>query len=316
MKNKWLRRFGYTVLVIFIIINILMASQAYHLTHFYANIPPPPRPTEMSTGAKMRAALLGVSLPKSKVVDSLTIPHHTIHIKTEDGILLESWHVAHPNSVPKGTVVMFHGHGSNKSAVIREARAFFNMGWDVLLTDFRAHGNSEGEVCTIGANEAKDVKAVYQFTRDSLREKNLVIWGISLGASTTLHALATYQLKPNKIILEMPFATLHDAVRGRLRMMHLPTEPIASLLTFWGGIQQGFWAFNLQPAEDANEVNCPVLLQWGSKDPRVTEAETNLIFAKLATRDRTMMKYYQSGHESLLKKEPEKWLRVVGDFLN
>lgn len=113
----------------------------------------------------------------------------------------------------------------------------------------------------------------------------------------------------------MPFATLHDAVKGRLRMMHVPAEPISSLLTFWGGIQQGFWAFNLQPAEDASAVACPVLLQWGSKDPRVTEAETDLIFAKLGTRDRTLMKYYQSGHESLLKKEPEKWRTVVAQFL-
>jgi esterase/lipase len=127
--------------------------------------------------------------------------------------------------------------------------------------------------------------------------------------------MAQYNIKPNRVILEMPFASLHDAVKGRLRMMNLPAEPIASLLTFWGGVEQGFWAFNLQHAEDAHTVSCPVLLQWGFNDPRVTEAETDKIFANLGTNERTLMKYYQSGHESLLKKEPEKWKSVVGEFL-
>ena len=315
MFSKWLRKLGYLLLTVFIFLNVMMASQAYHLTHFFNNVPKPPKPEEMGIGSKTKAVLFGMSYPKSKVVDSLPIPHDTLRIQTEDSLQLECWHM-HNDTVPvKGTVLMFHGHGSNKSAVIREAKAFYSMGWNVLLTDFRAHGNSAGEVCTIGANEAKDVKAVYEYAREKLQEKNIVIWGISLGASTTLHAMAQYNIKPNRVILEMPFATLHDAVKGRLRMMNLPAEPFAGLLTFWGGVEQGFWAFNLQPAEDAHAVSCPVLLQWGFKDPRVTEAETDKIFANLGTNQRTLMKYYQSGHESLLKKEPEKWRSMVGEFL-
>jgi pimeloyl-ACP methyl ester carboxylesterase len=127
--------------------------------------------------------------------------------------------------------------------------------------------------------------------------------------------MANYNIRPERLLLEMPFATLHDAVKGRLRTMHLPAEPLSTMLTFWGGLQHGFWAFSLQPAEDARAVSCPVLLQWGFKDNRVTEQETNTIFKKLATNQRTLIKYYQSGHESLLKKEPAKWQAVVSDFL-
>ncbi|MFM9021671.1 MAG: hypothetical protein ACKOOA_10130 [Sediminibacterium sp.] len=99
-------------------------------------------------------------------------------------------------------------------------------------------------------------------------------------------------------------------------MMQLPAEPLYNLLTFWCGIQHGFWACGFQPAQDAGAVSCPVLLQWGFNDKRVTENETNTLFAQLGTNKRTMMKYYQSGHESLLKKEPQKWLAVMQEFLH
>ena len=315
MLKRWLKRAGYFLLFVFVVLNVMVASHAYHLTHFFTDAPRPARMETLSRGDKAKAILLGVRYPKSKVVDSFQVPHRTVQLTTDDGISLESWIAPAATSIPRGTILLFHGHGSNKSAIIREATAFHAMGWQVMLTDFRAHGNSGGEVCTIGANEALDVKAVYEYARRELGEKNLVIWGISLGASTTLHAMASYQIRPERLMLEMPFATLHDAVKGRLRTMKLPAEPFATMLTFWGGIQHGFWAFNLQPAYDASAVSCPVLLQWGFKDPRVTEQETHTIFAQLGTNRRTLMKYFQSGHESLLKKEPEKWRAVVGDFL-
>jgi alpha-beta hydrolase superfamily lysophospholipase len=315
MFLKWLKRAGYLLLALFVLLNVMVASHAHYLTHFFANVPRSPRIEDMSWSAKTKAMLLGMPLPKSKVVDSFQVPHRTVSITTDDGLVLESWIAPAALSVSKGTILLFHGHGSNKSGIIREATAFHAMGWQVVLTDFRAHGNSSGEACTIGANESLDVKAVYDYARKELKEKNLLIWGISLGAATTLHAIANYPVRPERLMLEMPFASLHDAVRGRVRMMQLPAEPLATLLTFWGGIQHGFWAFGFQPVQDASAVSCPVLLQWGFNDKRVTENETNNLFAQLGTNKRTMMKYYQSGHESLLKKEPQKWQAVVQEFL-
>jgi esterase/lipase len=227
---------------------------------------------------------------------------------------LESWY-AKADSNAKGTILLFHGHGSSKSAIILEATAFHTMGWNVLMTDFRAHGNSEGEVCTIGANESKDIKAVYDYVK-ATGEKHIVLWGVSLGASTILTAIDHYSIKPEKVILEMPFGTLMNGVEGRLRIMKLPVQPLSYLLTFWGGVEQGYWAFDFKPQDFATKLICPVLLQWGINDIRVTETETNTIFKNLASHDKIMMKYVHSGHQSLCKNENAKWLSTVGAFLN
>ena len=48
MLTKWAKRIGYTVLAVFIFINIIAAFQAYKFTHFYAGAPKPKKPSEMS----------------------------------------------------------------------------------------------------------------------------------------------------------------------------------------------------------------------------------------------------------------------------
>lgn len=52
MLSKWLKRVGYTLLILFVLINIIAAFHAYKFTHFYADAKPVKKPQEMSTGEK------------------------------------------------------------------------------------------------------------------------------------------------------------------------------------------------------------------------------------------------------------------------
>lgn len=313
MLTKWLKRVGYTLLVLLLLINLIAAFHAYKFTHFYTDAAPVKKPEQMSGGEKLKAIVFGIRYPKSKVVDTLGIPHDTIFLKTMDSVRLESWFA--PKDSAKGTMLMFHGHASSKSGIIAEARKLYEMGYQVMLTDFRAHGNSDGNTTSIGIYESKDVKAAYDYIK-SKGAKNIIIWGISMGAATALKAIDEFGIKPDKLILEMPFGSLHSAVQGRMKTMGLPAEPLSTLLTFWGGVELGSWAFNHKPAKYALKVNCPVLLQWGAGDKRVTEDETNTIFGNITSHDKVMIKYLQSGHESLFKREKGKWVSVMSYFLN
>jgi uncharacterized protein len=320
--KKWLKRVGYTILVLFVLLNIMSAFHAHKFTHFYANAAQIKKPEEMGFADKTAAIFFGIKYPKSKVTDSLLIPHCPVTITTIDSLKLEAWYAQQRDSVMnssfmhagRGTVIMFHGHGSSKSGMIKEATTLYNLGYDILMVDFRAHGNSSGEVCTIGVHEAKDVKAAYDFIEQQSKT-DIILWGISLGAATITKAVSEFNLKPTKIVLEMPFGSLSNAVEGRVRTMGLPEQPICTLLSFWGGLQQGFWAFNHKPSEYVKQIHCPVLLQWGVLDKRVTNAETELLFANIASKNKKLIKYETCGHVSLCKNEYSKWVKEMGSFL-
>lgn len=298
-------------LVLFVLLNVVVIFHAYKLTHFYEPGEILLKSAEQKNAWDIsREILVGPNFAKQKnsAPDSV---FKTIYLTTAEGLKLEAWKKKHPAS--RGTVAIFHGHGSKKSSMLPEAEVFSSLGYNVLLLDFRAHGGSQGNTCTIGYDEAEDVKLVYDHLV-SEGEKNIVLFGASLGAATITKAIRDYKLSPRGLILDMPFASLTDAVRGRLKIMKLPVEPLGTMLTFWGGATQGFWAFNHNPYEYARDIKCPVLLQRGKNDARVTQEETEKIFSNISSPKKLVI-YAHSAHESLCKKENAKWTREVTAFL-
>lgn len=312
--KKWVKRVMYFLLFIVVFINIVAAFHAYKFTHFYdADTAPTARPEQMTAWEKVKVILTGVDYVKRPINETPAQAFENIDVETDEGLRLKGWYV--PVENPLGTVILLHGHGGTRSGVVAEMKAFNSMGYNACAIDFRAHGQSGGNVSTIGYNETADLMAAYDFVK-ARGETRIILWGISLGAATIIKAMDDYpELNPERVILEMPFGTLEKAVEARLRMMNLPEQPFAALLTFWGGLQQGFWAFNHKPEDYAKELDVPVLLQWGRNDSRVSEEETSTILENIPVDDKRLVVYENSGHESLLKKEPAKWVTNVGAFL-
>jgi uncharacterized protein len=298
-------------LLTFILVNIVIAIQANRMMYFGDNPQKLPRKklSEITTSEK----ILGLNQLKRPVNDSFLIPHDTIHL-TSEGFQLESWY-AHHDTISRGFALLFHGFGSSKEECTRSATFFFNQGYDVLLTDFRAHGNSSGNESMGGYVEDKDVAVAYRFA-ESKGAKTIVMWGVSMGAAAILNAVANDSLQPQKIFLDCPYGSFLDGTKGFLRMVHAPESPTAEMMMFWGSVQKGSWAFNNKPTEYAKKVTMPTLLMRGKKDVRVSQAETEAIFQNLATTNKKLVLFEESPHGAIVKFEKEKWESVVKDFLN
>jgi pimeloyl-ACP methyl ester carboxylesterase len=235
---KILRRFLRIILFLFILLNIAVAFHAYRFTHFY-NGPESKsiRPEEMKWADKLEYIVFGIKHPKSKIGSVPSTPFETVILNTSDNLKLEGWFCKNSSGI--GTVILFHGHGSSKSSVIPEAEFFYSLGFNTLSFDFRAHGNSEGNITTIGYKEAEDVKLAYDYCKER-GDQNIVLWGRSLGAATITRAISKYRIAPKKVILEMSFGSLQDAIKSRIRLPSLPEQPTATLLTFWGVLNTDF----------------------------------------------------------------------------
>lgn len=309
--RKLTRKILFAFLLLFLLLNVILINQAYHLTHFYEH-GTVKSVEEQTTGFWAQAGVVLLGLKQQKLTGIVPdSAYSNVKLKTNDNLVLDAWYIPVPDA--KGTIALFHGNGSEKSANLSQSNTFNEMGYSTLLVDFRAHGQSQGNTCTIGYREAEDVQTAYEYLKNK-GEKNIILYGISMGAATITKAIADYSLTPGKVILEMPFASLPETAEGKMRMAGLPAEPLGSLLTFWGGAINGFWAFNMQPKEFVKKINCPVLLQWGKKDKGVTEAEINELFKNIPA-SKELVIYENSGHENLCENEPDKWEDTIGEFL-
>jgi alpha-beta hydrolase superfamily lysophospholipase len=257
--------------------------------------------------------MTGKKLAKSLIQYHPVIPYDTVQLTTANGKKLEAWYMKADSA--KGTVILFHGLNSNKGNVLGEAFEFNSFGYNTLLVDMRAHGNSEGIVNTLGYKESEEVKLAYDHI---LRkgEKNIVLWGMSLGAVIITRAIWEYDLRPQKIILEMPFDRMQDHIRARARISGFPGEPFGFFVTFWTGLEQGYWGYGHKTSRYVKKINCPVLLQWGNKDEYVLKKETEKIFANINSSKKKLEIYEGVGHGPLFAMKSTKWDETVSGFLN
>lgn len=310
MKTKKLRPLFYSLLAIIVIINLVAYSHAYKFTHFSTQAKTKTgKPEELSTGQKIKTLFLGIDNPKPINKKTPKAKFSTVYLQGNEK--MECWKIN--ASKPKGTVVLFHGYSGEKSTMLDKAQVFLRLNFNVLLVDFSGSGGSEGKQITIGYKEAYDVKVCVDYLKQE-KEQNIVLFGTSMGAVAIMKAMDDYGLPVSKIILECPFGTMLKTVKSRFSQMGFPSFPMAYLLVFWGGAQNGFNAFKHNPVDYAKNINCPTLLLYGEKDKKVSRQEINSIFSNLKG-EKYLKTYPNSGHENYLLKHPGKWKRDVGGFL-
>lgn len=227
---------------------------------------------------------------------------------------LDSWLIK-SETKSQGVAILFHGKDNNKSSLLDAAKIFHNLNYDTLLVDFRGAGKSSGNITTVGAEEAKDVMAAFNYLEQLNLEKPVVLYGISMGSAAILRAISKHNIQPDSIILELPFTSLLSAVKTRLRNSHLPPSPMGELIVFWGSIQHGFNGFKHQPLEDAKVVKCPTLVLAGERDLTVTIAEIEILSRNLNV-PKSMVVFPQAGHEILARSQQELWTKIVKNFLS
>ena len=308
---KWI---GSVLLVQLILINISAAFHAHRFTHYYnddkvRNQPPSQGKPFLRTWRLMT----GKKLAKSLIQYDPIIPYDTVQLITASGKKLEAWYMKADSA--KGTVILFHGLGSNKGNVLGEAFEFISFGYNTMLVDIRAHGNSESVVNTLGYEESEEVKLAFDHISKN-GEKNIILWGMSLGAVIITKAIWQYDIKPQKVILEMPFDRLQDHIRARARISGFPGEPFGFFVSFWTGCEQGYWAYGHRTSRYVKEINCPVLLQWGNSDEYVLKEETERIFTSINSSQKKLEIYPGAGHIPLLFANASKWDEIVTEFLN
>src|SRR5436189_1031471 len=308
---KWI---GNVLLVQLILINISAAFHTYRITHYYSDDKVRnQQPSQGKLFLRTWRMMTGKKLAKSLIQYYPTIPYDTVLLTMGNGKKLEAWYMKADSA--KGTVILFHGLGSNKGNVLGEALEFNSFGYNTMLIDMRAHGNSEGMVSSLGYDESEEVKLAYDHVSKK-GEKNIVLWGMSLGAVIISKAMWQYDLKPQKIILEMPFDRLQDHIRARARISGFPGEPFGFFVTFWTGLEQGYWGYGHRTSRYVKNINCPVLLQWGNSDEYVMKEETERIFASIKSSKKKLEIYDGAGHGPLISGNQLKWDATVTGFLN
>jgi esterase/lipase len=176
----------------------------------------------------------------------------------------------------KGGVLLLHGVKSNRLQMLSRARFLQKAGYDVLLFDFQAHGESNGTKITFGYLESLDAESAYDYLADRVCNPNGVI-GVSLGGASAL--LGKVKSKAKVMILESVYPTIEEAIDNRL-VIRFGSFGIylSPLLTMQLKPRFGFDMNGLKPIEHIKNVKGAVMIITGTKDNYTTLKESKQMF--------------------------------------
>jgi pimeloyl-ACP methyl ester carboxylesterase len=143
--------------------------------------------------------------PPRAPVKNLDIPHEKISFNTEDGLTLKGWWIKGDR---KKTVVLAHSFGASRTGWegvdaqgnqhkidwMPSIKILAERGYNAIVFDHRACGESDGDLTYFGKKEALDIVAAVDWvtSRDSSL-KDIAIIGFSSGANATLRAISTLE---------------------------------------------------------------------------------------------------------------------------
>jgi len=220
--------------------------------------------------------------------DDLSLPSEPFIVQTQDNLTLRGWiippcAVSGGNRAHRGTVIFLHGVGECKSQGLPLANLLFKNGYTTVLVDFRAHGESDGDICTYGYREKDDIRRII----DELELRvgivqPLVLMGISMGAAIALQT-AAIEPRIKGVIAEASFIDLKTAVlEYEYKTIRLRSRLLQTIILRRAERYANFSAEEVSPLSAVRKIGVPILFIHGTDDPRVPYKASESLFQHAA----------------------------------
>lgn len=184
-----------------------------------------------------------------------------------DGVRLHGLWIPVENS--RGTVLMAHGYRSTMLLDFHLAfELFHQLGLNILVPEQRTHGQSGGKFITFGVKESRDMQQWIRYSNRNLSLQPMILYGISMGASTMLY-LADRKLPENVkgIIADCGFTSPKEIIASVYRsVLRLPAGLSVWVAGLLAKVIAGFGFRECDTRKSLRNSRLPILLIHGEAD--------------------------------------------------
>ena len=142
-------------------------------------------------------------------------PAEEVRYKSSDGTELYGWYVK-PTRKDK-VVVYFHGNSHNIEAFYHKLIPLTDSGYGVFIGEYRGFGGINGKINEKNLGEDA-IAAVQYLYSQGWKNKDIILYGMSLGSYTSIHTAHTLGKDDPfaSLILEVPFDSILNVAKDRV----------------------------------------------------------------------------------------------------
>ncbi|HBB36200.1 MAG TPA: phospholipase [Cyanobacteria bacterium UBA8803] len=225
-----------------------------------------------------------------------------IPVSTKTGKVerLHGWWI--PSTSPAtGVLLYLHGNGSNIGGNVNQAQRLQQLGFSVLLVDYRGYGRSEGNFPT-ESQVYQDAEAAWNYLvqERGIAPEEIFIYGHSLGGAIAINLAAQTPQTPG-LIVESTFTSLRDMVdhEGIYRLF-----PADLLLTH-----------KFDSIAKVKSLTMPILLIHGTHDLTVPSVMSQILFDTI-TAPKELVFVPGAGHNNVAAVAGLHYQQAVQEFLH
>ena len=208
--------------------------------------------------------------------------------------------------------ILVHGYGRDGTYAYDYADEYLKRGWNVLVPDLRAAGESEGEFITMGALESRDV---FDWVGKLPPDSKIILHGVSMGAATVMMTAA---LKPKNLVAvveDCGYTSAYEMFTAQLnKIFSLPEYPVMPCANNVRKLKTGVKISDAAPLEVVDEITVPILFIHGDADGLVPFEMMGRLYDKaVAPKEKFVVK--GAGHADAKRTNPTAYFDKVFKFL-
>jgi pimeloyl-ACP methyl ester carboxylesterase len=195
--------------------------------------------------------------------------------QTADVQTIRGWFL--PAATTDRAIVLLHGYAADRRMMLPRAKFFREHGYNVLLYDARACGESSGPCVTMGYRETADLVGGLDWLKNR-GIRHIACLGVSQGGATIL--LAADKLGDVRcVICESVYDELAHAVANRFRHYFGILGGLGSCLIVPIAEQRtGVALSEVKPVECIGKLSCPAYVISGDRDTKTLSEDTHRLF--------------------------------------
>lgn len=238
-----------------------------------------------------------------------------VEIKSDDGLKLVGQYFNYGHDK---CVMILGGRCESLCYSYYYAEPYDKLGYNILLVDGRAHGNSEGEYNCVGCKEYKDILRWIALAHDELGNSKVMLHGICIGAATSINVVTSKKCPDyvQGIIVDGMYYSFYQTFANHMKAEKRPVFPFCMIIMFLIGFRAGKNPMFFKPGKLIKRYKGNILMIHSKKDVFSLPYFADKMFESCPSENKRIEWFDEGAHSHVRINNKKRYDEVIGTYLN
>ena len=244
------------------------------------------------------------------------LDYSSVSFPASDGLTIRGWLLE--TSIDAPIVIFLHGILANRATpserVFGIAGQLVQNGYNILMFDFRAQGESGGKKITAGVDESDDLLSAIKYLREEGFGGKIGVLGFSMGAATALLTSA----KTNEIsavVADSSYTDVLSIIKALFEKKNIPYI-LAPICIYGVKLFYGVDFGKISPLNALRQISIPVFVIHGGQDNTVPVEEAYQLREVIKNKKSEFWIVPEAEHADAYFARPQEYVNRLLSFLH